>query len=49
MGSEMCIRDSLTVAQGESVISRVALVEYVEALSNAPDATKELINQLLKD
>ena len=39
----------LTVAQGESVISRVELVEYVEALSNAPDVTKDLINQLLKD
>jgi signal-transduction protein with cAMP-binding, CBS, and nucleotidyltransferase domain len=39
----------LTVAQGESVISRVELVEYVEALSNAPNATKELINQMLND
>lgn len=39
----------LTVAQGESVISRFELVEYVQALSNAPDVTKELINQLLKD
>ena len=39
----------LTVAQGESVISRIELVEYIEALSNASDATKELINQMLKD
>ena len=38
----------LTVAQGESVISRFELVEYVQALSNAPDVTRELINQLLK-
>lgn len=38
----------LTVAQGESVISRFELVKYVQALSNAPDVTRELINQLLK-
>lgn len=38
----------LTVAQGESVISRVELVEYFEALTNASDAAKELINQMLK-
>ena len=39
----------LTVAQGESVISRVELVEYIEALSNAPDVAKELINQILNE
>jgi signal-transduction protein with cAMP-binding, CBS, and nucleotidyltransferase domain len=39
----------LTVAQGESMISRVELLEYVDALSNASDAAKKLINQLLRD
>lgn len=39
----------LTVAQGESMISRVELLEYVDALSNASDAAKKLVNQLLRD
>lgn len=39
----------LTVAQGESMISRVELLEYVNALSNASDAAKKLVNQLLRD
>jgi len=39
----------LTLAQGESVISRIELVKYIKALSNAPDVTKDLINVLVKD
>jgi signal-transduction protein with cAMP-binding, CBS, and nucleotidyltransferase domain len=39
----------LTVAQGESMISRVELLEYINALSNASDAAKKLVNQLLRD